>query len=359
MELQILTGVAAYRWAAWAWMALVLLFTRHGLIHAYTAYVLVALALLVTMAATGLLRLDHRRLGHPSITGAELAVALSLVAFDGWVFPTGHAFSQRQSLGTAWPLAAVFSVGVAHGRWFGFAAGISLGAARVVGALTNGVRSFDRTIVLSLATTTVLYSIAGWISGHVADLLRRAEREVSAARVREEVARTLHDGVLQTLALIERRSTDGELARLAREQELELRSYIAGQRPAANLRSALHEAGKRYESTFKGRVDVVVADDLEPLDEERCAAIAGAVSEALTNAGKHGGATNVTVFVEPSAQGGVFCSVRDDGSGFDPTEMREGLGITRSIRGRVEEVGGRIAIDSRAGGPTEVQMWIR
>jgi signal transduction histidine kinase len=357
MEVQILAGIAAYRWAAWAWMALVLLFTRQGLVHAYTAYVLVALALVVTMWATGLLRVDHRTLLRASATGTELAVGLSLVAFDGWVFPKGHAFSVRQSLGTAWPLAGVLSVAVAHGRWFGFAAGLSLGAARFVAALTNGVRSFDRTTVLSLATTAALYSIAGWISGHVAELLRRAEREVSAARVREEVARTLHDGVLQTLALIERRATDADLARLAREQELELRAYIAGRRPAADLRAALHDAGKRYESTFGGRVDVIVADDVEPPTDERCAAIAGAVNEALTNAGKHGGATNVTVYIEPFERG-MFCSVRDAGTGFDPATMSEGVGISRSIRGRITDLGGRVEIESRPGGPTEVQMWI-
>ena len=54
-----------------------------------------------------------------------------------------------------------------------------------------------------------------------------------AARVREaeraDIAAHLHDSVLQTLALIQRRSGDpGEVARLARAQERDLRGWLYG-----------------------------------------------------------------------------------------------------------------------------------
>src|SRR5438132_215838 len=78
----------------------------------------------------------------------------------------------------------------------------------------------------SLVNTAVLYALSGVLAGYLFRLLVRAEREVSAARAREEVARTLHDGVLQTLALVERRAGDEALARLAREQERELREFL-------------------------------------------------------------------------------------------------------------------------------------
>ena len=195
-------------------------------------------------------------------------------------------------------------------------------------------------------------------------LLRRAEREISAARAREEVARTLHDGVLQTLAVVERRAGDQALARLAREQERELREYLFGTRPAGpgpDLAAALRAAAARFEDAFGGRAEVVVAPDLPVLDRERCDALAGAVGEALTNAGKHGHARRVTVFVEPDERGAVFCSVKDDGDGFDVDERGAtagGVGIARSILGRIQDAGGRAEIRSRRGSGTEVCLWV-
>jgi signal transduction histidine kinase len=176
------------------------------------------------------------------------------------------------------------------------------------------------------------------------------------------VARTLHDGVLQTLAVVERRAADPALARLAREQERELREYLFGVTArgaaATGLGPALRTAAARFEDNFGGRADVIVADDLGTVGDDLCTALAGAVGEALTNAGKHGHAARVTVYVEPDDGGGLFCSVKDDGSGFDPSSVREGVGLTRSIRGRVDEVGGRVEITSRPGAGTEVRLWL-
>ena len=95
------------------------------------------------------------------------------------------------------------------------------------------------------------------------------------------------------------------------------------------------------------------------LDPACVEALTGAVGEALTNAGKHGRASRVTVFTEPDDAGaGVVCSVHDDGRGFDVAQAREGVGLSRSIRGRMEEVGGRVEIDSRPGSGTEVRLWL-
>jgi len=220
----------------------------------------------------------------------------------------------------------------------------------------------------------VFYALGGAATGYVAGLLRRAERQISAARAREEVARTLHDGVLQTLAVVERRTADPGLARLAREQERELREYLFGvaaqsrdgrRGPGAtvgpgggDLGAALRAAAARFEDSFGGRAQVLVAEDLPPLPPERVAALAGAAGEALMNAGKHGRAGRVTVFVEPAEDGGVFCSVKDDGSGFDPLNTPPGQGLTHSIRERMQEAGGRADVNSRPGAGTEVCLWL-
>ena len=91
----------------------------------------------------------------------------------------------------------------------------------------------------------MLYALSGVLAGYLFRLLVRAEREVSAARAREEVARTLHDGVLQTLALVERRAGDEALARLARDQERELREFLFGTGAGAEGRAGGGAPGAR------------------------------------------------------------------------------------------------------------------
>jgi signal transduction histidine kinase len=232
--------------------------------------------------------------------------------------------------------------------------------------LTAGVAFADieRSQWFSVASSMILYVLAGAISGHVADLLRRLERDISAARARDEVARTLHDGVLQTLAIIERRADDVALARLAREQERELREYLFGigaaveHGGARDVGPTLREVAAKFEDRFDGRAHIVLAPDLPTFAAERVAALGGAVGEALTNAGKHGDATTVFVYVEPDDDVGVVCSVRDNGCGFDPAKIVEGVGLRRSIRERIDEMGGRVEIESRLGGGTEVRLWL-
>jgi signal transduction histidine kinase len=171
----------------------------------------------------------------------------------------------------------------------------------------------------------------------------------------------LHDGVLQTLAVVERRSDDPILARLAREQERELRAWLFGTRQSgvvADLGAALAAAAGRFEDAFGGRVQVLVADDLPSLRPDAVAALTGAAGEALVNAGKHGHATKVQVYVEPDEAGGVFCSVKDDGCGFDPAITAPGIGLARSIRGRMAEAGGRVEVVSTPGNGAEVVLWL-
>ena len=351
-----LQGLAMFRWVAWAWMAVVLGVSRHDLAHPGLAAALVGTALLVTVVDTSLWRAGPHRLLQPAPVLAELAAGLALVALDGLARPEGTVFTSGQSIGSTWPLVGVLSAGVAFGPSSGVAAGAAMGAARIVSTVLNDVSGYSSTGVLSLTNTVLFYALAGGVAGYVYRLLVRAREEVAVARAREEVARTLHDGVLQTLAVVERRAGDPALSRLAREQERDLREFLFGSKPATtDVGAALRSAAARFEDVFGGRVQVLVPDDLG-LHKEAVAAVAGAVGEALTNAGKHGGAGRVVVFVDD--ENGVFCSVKDDGCGFDPATTPEGVGLSRSIRGRIEEAGGRVEVTSARGSGTEVRLWL-
>jgi signal transduction histidine kinase len=364
METGLLRGLVAFRWAAWLWIAAVTLLDRDQLRRPLLAGVLIGAAFVVTVWLTLLLRRDPAAMLRPAPVAAELACGIALVLCDGWAYGSGHAFATSQSLGVGWPVAGVLTAGIAWGSAAGGLAGVGMGIARFGSTLANGVAlsSLTGARTTSLVSTAVLYASAGAVAGWVATLLRRAETQISAARAREEMARTLHDGVLQTLAVFERRADDPVLARLAREQERDLREYLFGLANApvgagGDLGSALRATAGRFEDNFGGRVQVLVADDLRALRPDAVEALAGAVGEALTNAGKHGAAARVTVYVEPDDDG-VFCSVKDNGCGFDVAATPEGIGLTQSIRGRLSEVGGRVEVRSRPGDGAEVCLWL-
>jgi len=361
-----LRAIAAFRWGTWIWVAVVVFLHRDALAHPVVAWALVIAALGWTVAATVLLTRDPDALSRAPAILCELAIGAALGIGGGVAYAHTHdpnvAFQSVRTLGFAWPLAGIISAGVVCGATAGGVAGFVVSLPRVFSPVVNGITLGDYKSGkwFSIASTLMLYALAGAVAGYMSTLLRRAQDEVAAARARERVARTLHDGVLQTLAVLERRAPDEQLARLAREQERELREFLFGGdgKDPADLGARLRRAAARFEDAFGGRVDVVVAPDLPALRPERVDALAGAVGEALVNAGKHGRAHRVTVFTEPADDGGVECSVHDDGSGFDAANVREGVGLSRSIRGRIEEVGGRVAVESRRGSGTEVRLWL-
>ena len=357
-----LAGLLALRWAAWVWMAVVLAVSYDDVLRPWLAVSLVGGALVFTILTTVWLRRSPDVLTRPAAVLGEVVIATALVVGDGWAYGAGHAFSSSQSLGSVWPLVSVLSTGVSFGLVWGSAAGAVLGFGRLGSTLANGVRDFDSGRVLSLINSGVFYVVAGAVSGYLMWLLMRAEREISAARAREEMARTLHDGVLQTLAVIERRSGDTDLVRLAREQDRELRRFLFGDGQTAaghtDLGAALRDAAARFERNFGIPVEVLVPFDVPKLSEQQVSAISRAVSEALTNAGKHAQSHRLTVFVEPGDDDGIFCSVKDDGRGFDVATVEQGVGITRSIVERMVEVGGRAEVHSRPGHGTEVCLWL-
>jgi signal transduction histidine kinase len=327
------------------------------------AVALAGAALAWTFVASVLARTAPGALLQPWALAVEVLIAGALLLCDGLAYGPGNDHSQ--TLGSAWPLAVILTIGVAQGAVGGFVAGAGLGAVRLVGqfAFDQGLPHGDQRI--AAAGTIVFYALAGAVAGFVMARLRTAEREVALARARDEVARTLHDGVLQTLAIVQRRSDDRDLVALARDQEQDLRGFLLASATTAasevdgrgDLEVALREVAASIERRDGLRTTVVTTGDVPLMPERAVKALQGAVGEALTNAVKHGDARSATVFAEPDELG-VFCSVKDDGAGFDPASAPEGMGLRSSIRGRVDEVGGRVEIDGGLGHGAEVRLWV-
>lgn len=236
--------------------------------------------------------------------------------------------------------------------------GAALVIAGAVGFLASrGQLQVARAGLLSTAivvTGLALLSSPWWFA--MATDLREERRERIRSQERAEVAAHLHDSVLQTLALIQKAAqSPGEVTRLARSQERELRGWLYAGRPAeGSLQGALRALSADAENAHGVPVDVVTVGDLE-LDE-RSTALVGATREAVLNAVRHSGAGSIDVFaeVEP-AQVTVF--VRDRGCGFDEAAVPEDRhGLAGSIRGRMLRHGGSATVRSAPGEGTEIRL---
>jgi len=187
------------------------------------------------------------------------------------------------------------------------------------------------------------------------------ERQARArAEERADFAAHMHDSVLQTLALIQRRAEDPQaVVQLARAQERELRSWLfEGRAPGDIDASSFAEGVRQIQRDVEARhgvpVEIVTVADC-PLDEHLGALLA-ATREATVNAAKWSGAAVISVFaeVEPDK---VNVAVRDRGKGFDPAAVPgDRKGVAESIRGRMSRHGGEAAVQSAPGEGTKVTL---
>jgi len=356
----VLTGLGLLRCTTALWAVVVAVIDARSGVMQRPALAATALAPMVlwSAVATWLAATRPITLLQPAAQGTDLVIGAVVVAADWAVYDGGHS----QSLGSAWVLAPVISTGVAHGPVGGLLAGLGLGLVNTAAAAaTRGLEGR----VMATVGTTLLLALAGATSGWVMERLRRAEDEVGRARPREDVSRTLHDGVLQTLAAVQRRSTDHELVALAEAQDHELRAWLQGagaSRPGAgpddgDFLARLRRLALALEQRDGVTVEVVavVAVDPPPPVAE---ALLGAAGEAVTNATKHAAPSRVTVFVDSPDAGAVLCTVHDDGNGFDPATAPAGMGLELSVRRRVEGVGGSVTIRSAPGRGTDVEMTV-
>ncbi len=183
---------------------------------------------------------------------------------------------------------------------------------------------------------------------------------------RTRIAHELHDGVAQSAAALMRRlelAGDGDPADLAKARDQahalvgELRRGIAGMRPPVlddlGLVPALHQLASDAEAAGLAiTLDLALApEDRPPPTIET--ALFRVVQEALNNARAHAGpGVRVAVSLDRQA-GALVLSVRDNGCGFDPANLRQpgaanGLGLAY-MRERVELIGGRLTIASAPG----------
>jgi PAS domain S-box-containing protein len=148
-----------------------------------------------------------------------------------------------------------------------------------------------------------------------------------------------------------------DLTRLLEDTVEEIRTIVRDLRPPmldeCGLVPALYGYAERHAGQGGPRV-VVAGREIDPRLAYRTElALFRIVQEALTNALKHSGATEVRIEVEPRVRA-VRISVEDNGRGFtdggpDSPAASDGLGLT-AMRERAEAIGGTLRVESSSAG---------
>jgi signal transduction histidine kinase len=233
--------------------------------------------------------------------------------------------------------------------------GSALLVLRYRGILPLSGRALAEASVLLLALAII---VAPFLLGQARRLSRERMQRIRSEE-RSEMAAHLHDSVLQTLALIQRQADDpARVVGLARAQERELRDWLLARDgefgDPVSLRAGLERAAQEVEALHAVRVETVVVGDC-PLDS-RLTGLVAAAREALTNAAKFAGVSQVDLYAEAGEER-VELFVRDRGVGFDPAQVpADRQGIRRSIRERMDRHGGQAFVRSAPGEGTEVEL---
>jgi signal transduction histidine kinase/phage shock protein PspC (stress-responsive transcriptional regulator) len=286
------------------------------------------------------------------LSGLLAALGLGLI----W-WQADHLSTRELRRGSRWrrllaPLMAHWTTLVAIG--VGLAA--LTAAVAVVVIAQQSLGEVARTLlIVGLAVVGLVLAVLPWILS-VRHALAQARDDALVADARADMAAHLHDSVLQTLALIQRKAGDPKaVTALARRQERELRQWLYGESlGSATLAEALSAEIIDVEDRHGVDVELVSVGDCELTPE--VTAVVKAAREAMVNAAKHSGADRIDVYAEADPDL-LSVYVRDRGSGFDLADVEEDrMGVRGSIIERVKRVGGRAIIRTTPGEGTEVRL---
>jgi two-component system nitrate/nitrite sensor histidine kinase NarX len=205
------------------------------------------------------------------------------------------------------------------------------------------------------------------------------ERQLAVLEERERLSREMHDSLAQVLGYLHlkaetvRRALDKggvaeasqgleEMAALAQEAYQDVREAILGLRETLSPEEGLIGALREYVQKFGRQSGILTEIELQGEPPELSPAaevqLVRVIQEALTNVRKHARAQRAVIRIAQH-EGEVLIAIEDDGRGFDVAVANgdgQHFGV-RTMRERLERVGGRFAIDSAPGEGTTVRIW--
>jgi signal transduction histidine kinase len=295
---------------------------------------------------------EPRRRTFP-LLAADLALAVGLLLATPIVKGPGfHA-----TVPGYWVAAALLAWSIRYRVVGGLVAGVVLAVVDLT--LRQEVRQSDY-------GNAFLLVIAGPIVGFMCGSLQQmaterdaAERAAAVAAERARLARVVHDGVLQVLALVQRRGRElggeaAELGRLAGEQESALRRLIRAQDAVTG---EAVDAGTVDVATELVRLEgipaVTVSTPGAPVELPAATAreLVAAARACVDNIKVHVGDDAPAWLLLQAHPDRVELSVRDEGPGIPAGRLEEAaaqgrLGVAESIRGRIADLGGTVDLET-------------
>jgi signal transduction histidine kinase len=343
-------GLDLFRLVAVVYAALLAWTYREDMVRPW-----VAVAIVVVLGVWSIALLFTRRRPAPLVV-TEIVLASVTILATLLVYPREVVLDGIPTVPGVWAAACVVAAAIAWGARGGLAAAVVISVVDLVEVMRPNATTFHNIILLFLL---------GGLIGLAVTLARESQARLEAAVAaeerlaeRERISRVVHDGVLQALALINRRGREigGEtvvLADLAAREEMELRRLVgrglaATQEPGATDLAAVL-------AQFSGPL-VTVSAPGEPvlLPSTAAAELRSVVAEALDNVRHHAGAGARAWVLLESVPEEVVITIRDDGDGMAAERLAEAaaegrLGVAQSIRGRVRDLGGTVSVVSAPG----------
>ncbi len=210
--------------------------------------------------------------------------------------------------------------------------------------------------------------------------LHEAEEQWTIHAERDRIARELHDSLAQVLGVIhlqlralETRAKDeashlmaselSSIAETADEAYRDVREAILGLRETVREDDGLEGSLREYLRKYSRQTGIIATlncngDTRSLLPPRAEVQLLRVVQEALTNTRKHSRATHATVTIDCTGPVTAI-TIEDDGVGFEPStvarSMEGGFGLA-SMRERVEQVGGRIAVHTAPNEGTTIRV---
>jgi signal transduction histidine kinase len=250
--------------------------------------------------------------------------------------------------------------------------GSVIGALEILNKLSGG--EFDEDD-LDLLTTLAHQSATAIENARLYQSLREERDKIVAIEeeVRKELARDLHDGPVQMLSAVMmqlqfiRRLTEeipekvatelGDTERLASKALRQLRNMLFDLRPLVLETEGLIPAVHAYMDMIKKEENIAIHLNLtEPvrrLPNKVEKNVFSIIQEAVANVRKHAQADNMWISIV-SRGDQLLVTVKDDGRGFDPADVKKSYGRRGSlgllhIRERAELLGAKLVVDSAIG----------